>query len=191
MPAPNRAILLLVFIAVPLLEIALLVKIGQIMGFWATIGIVVATAALGTYLLHRQGLETLHRIMRAADAGQAPVEALVDGAMLLIAGVLLLTPGIITDTLGLVLLVPQIRQLLIRHVLARVMVISVAASQWRHETHQEAKGGHDRAATGNSQPPNQRGSSWRDDDTVEDGVIIEGEYQRLEERTVDPKRTKQ
>lgn len=191
MPSPNRAILLLVFIAVPLLEIALLVKIGQMIGFWATIGIVVATAALGTYLLHRQGLETFHRIVRAAEAGQPPVEALVDGVMLLIAGVLLLTPGIITDTLGLVLLVPQIRRLLIRHVLARVMVISVSASQWRHEARRQAKGAHGRAAAGSSQPPNQQSGNWRDDDTVEDGVIIEGEYQRLEERTHDPKRTKQ
>lgn len=187
MPSPNRAILLLVFMAVPLLEIALLVKVGQLIGFWATIGIVLATAVLGTYLLHRQGLETLHRVMRATEAGQPPVEPLVDGVLLLLAGVLLITPGIITDTLGLVLLVPQVRKLLIRHVLARMMVISVGTSQWRRE----ADAGQNRSAAGSSQPPNQRGGNWRNDDTIEDGIIIEGEYQRLDERTVDNKRTKQ
>lgn len=180
--------MLLVFIAVPLLEIALLVKIGQLIGFWATIGIVLATAALGTWLLHSQGLETLHKVMRAMEAGHPPVEALVEGVLLLLAGVLLLTPGIITDVFGVILLVPLVRQLLIRHVLARVMVISVSKSQWRQHAPGDGPARHGSDGAGRS--PGGLAGARRNDDTIEDGIIIEGEYQRLDERTVDPKRTK-
>lgn len=109
-----RLILPLIFIAVPLAEIALLIKIGEIIGVLPTIALVVATAVVGVALIKRQGVATLLRAKETLDAGGIPVEAAVEGVCLLIAGAFLLTPGLITDTAGFLLLVPAFRRALAR-----------------------------------------------------------------------------
>lgn len=104
-----RLLPLLLFIAVPLAELAILIKIGEVIGIWATIALVIGTAVLGVSLLKRQGLAALERARSSMDAGEFPVESVVDGACLLIAGAFLLTPGLLTDTVGFSLLVPAFR----------------------------------------------------------------------------------
>lgn len=107
-----RLILPLIFIVVPLAEIALLIKIGEVIGVLPTIGLVVGTAVVGVALIKRQGLATLMRARETLDAGGLPLEPAVEGICLLIAGAFLLTPGLITDTAGFLLLVPPFRRAL-------------------------------------------------------------------------------
>ena len=127
MNSPIRAILLLIFIAIPLIEIALLIKIGQAIGFWATILLVIGTAGFGTLVLHAQGMQTLNRVLASVNDGKPPVTPVLEGFLLLIAGMLLLTPGILTDSVGFILLVPPIRQLLVRHALSHAGGREIAA----------------------------------------------------------------
>ncbi len=103
---------LLAFIGVPLVEIALFIKVGGLIGLWPTIAIVIATAVAGTALIRRQGLNTLQRAQQEMDAQRLPVRELFDGICLIFAGAMLLTPGFLTDTVGFALLVPPLRTLL-------------------------------------------------------------------------------
>ena len=102
-------VLLLAFIIVPIVEIALLVHVGGLIGTWQTIGLVVLTAVLGTALFRAQGFRVLMRAQDVLAQGGFPAKELFDGICILLAGVLLLTPGFVTDALGLGLLVPGLR----------------------------------------------------------------------------------
>lgn len=113
-------LLLAAFIGVPLLEIAVFIQIGGLIGLWPTLGLVVLTAILGTWQLRLQGLATLGRAREQIDRGALPARELFDGACLLVAGALLLTPGFVTDTVGFLLFLPPVRDLL-RRLLARHM----------------------------------------------------------------------
>ncbi|WP_413204532.1 FxsA family protein [Rhodospirillum sp. A1_3_36] len=102
-------ILLLLFIGIPILEIAVFIRVGDLIGLWPTIATVLLTAMAGTALLRHQGLATLAKARANLDAGALPVKEIFDGACLLVAGVLLLTPGFVTDAMGLLLLMPPVR----------------------------------------------------------------------------------
>lgn len=101
--------LLLLFIVVPLIELALLVRLGTLIGFWPTIAIVVATGAIGAALARRQGLKVWTGIRDELRQGRMPMRGLVDGLLVLVGGVLLLTPGVLTDLTGIALLLPWTR----------------------------------------------------------------------------------
>ena len=107
-----RIFLFLAFVVVPIVEIFLFLQVGSLIGIPATIGLVILTAIAGTMLVRSQGLEVISKIRRAADRGEAPVDALIHGACVLVAGVLLLTPGFATDAFGFALLIPPIRSLI-------------------------------------------------------------------------------
>lgn len=114
--------LLLAFIAIPLIEIGLFIQVGGLIGLWPTLGIVFATAVLGTYLVRSQGLAALGRLQSSFNELRDPTEPLVHGAMILFSGALLLTPGFFTDAVGFALLVPGFRTLLFRFLATRVKV---------------------------------------------------------------------
>lgn len=99
-------IILGLFIAVPLVEIAVFIQVGGLIGLWPTIAIVIATAFAGTALLRQQGLATLRRAQESMNRGEMPLREVFDGACLLFAGALLLTPGFVTDATGLLLFLP-------------------------------------------------------------------------------------
>ena len=101
-------ILFLIFVVIPLAEIAVFIVIGGIIGIPATIALVIITALIGTVLLRMQGLSVLQRAQTAVQEGRIPVDSVIDGVCLLIAGAFLLTPGIITDTIGFLLFIPQL-----------------------------------------------------------------------------------
>ena len=105
--------LFVIFVAVPLIEIALFIQIGGWLTLWPTLGIVVATALLGTALVRRQGVLVLRDAQRALDELRDPLAPLAHGALILFAGALLLTPGFLTDALGFALLVPGVRTALL------------------------------------------------------------------------------
>jgi len=102
--------LLLAFIAVPLIEIALFIEVGGMIGTWPTITIVVGTALLGAWLLRRQGLATAQAAQQRLQRGEMPVDQALDGMFLVLAGALLLTPGFMTDAIGFSLFIPQMRR---------------------------------------------------------------------------------
>jgi len=103
-------IFLILFITIPLVEIAILIKIGKIIGAGYTIALVIGTAFLGVSLLRIQGISTLAKVQSNVNRGQLPATELIEGLILLISGVLLLTPGFFTDILGFLMLVPMLRQ---------------------------------------------------------------------------------
>ncbi len=102
---------LVIFVAMPIIEIAVFIQAGDLIGLWPTIGVVILTAIIGTSLMRAQGLQTLAKAQSQMDQGEMPIGAMFDGICILIAGVLLLTPGFVTDTLGFLLLIPPLRQL--------------------------------------------------------------------------------
>ena len=101
--------LVAIFIAVPVIEIALFIKVGGWLTLWPTLAIVVGTALLGTSLVRRQGRQVLLDLRRSINETRDPSEPLVHGAMILVAGLLLMTPGFLTDTIGLLLMIPMVR----------------------------------------------------------------------------------
>ena len=112
-----RLILLLLFLAVPIAEIAVFIQVGDWVGLWPTLAAVVVTAVVGTMLLRRQGLAVLQRATASMERGEMPVAEVFTGLCLLVAGALLLTPGFLTDSIGLLLFVPQFRSAIGRSVL--------------------------------------------------------------------------
>jgi UPF0716 protein FxsA len=104
--------LALLFVLMPLVELAILVYLGTIIGALYTILIVVATGILGAFMARNQGLAALSRIRGSIERGIIPSNELFDGALILVGGLLLLTPGIITDIIGFALLVPQTRRII-------------------------------------------------------------------------------
>jgi UPF0716 protein FxsA len=124
MPPPQKSSLfgrlLLLFTIVPIAELALLIWLGQQIGFWPTVALIAGTALLGSFLAHREGLSALARFRSRLAAGEMPGDALTDGIIILIAGAFLLTPGVLTDVVGFLGLLPPSRALIKRAVMKRV-----------------------------------------------------------------------
>lgn len=108
--------LLILFIGVPLLELLLLLKIGEIWGAELTILLVLLTGFSGAFLAKSQGMAAWYRIQSEFAQGHVPGDQLLDGLMIFAGGILLLTPGLITDTLGLCLLIPLTRKVIRRRI---------------------------------------------------------------------------
>lgn len=103
-------ILAMLFLVVPALEIIVIIKVGSLLGTWATLAVIALTAIVGAALAKNQGLAVLRRLNDAvASGGQGAGTTIVEGVLLLAAGVTLLAPGFITDAIGLALLVPPVR----------------------------------------------------------------------------------
>jgi len=123
-----RFLLILLFIVVPIAELAVLIQIGQAIGVWWTIALLVADAVIGSMLARSQGRTTWRRFNEAIREGRVPAREVMDGALVVFGGALLLAPGFITDILGVFLLLPPtrafVRALLVRRYAGR-MVASV------------------------------------------------------------------
>ena len=102
--------LALLFIGVPLLELVLLIQLGQWIGLWPTLGIVVLTGVAGATLARMEGMRTLWSFRGELARGQLPSQAIFDGLAILVGGALLLTPGLLTDVVGFSLLLPPPRR---------------------------------------------------------------------------------
>lgn len=109
-----RTWLFAAFVIVPIIEIVLFYVVGTRIGIWPTLALVLLTAFLGSWLVSLQGRATWVEFRRQIVAGEVPTRTIVHGAMILIAGALLLTPGFVTDVVGLLLLVPSVREALRR-----------------------------------------------------------------------------
>lgn len=131
-------ILFLLFAIMPIIEIALLVKVGGIIGGWNTIGIVLLTAFIGAYFVRREGVSTLQTAQLKMQRGEMPGKELVDGLMLAVAGVLMVTPGFITDIFGILLVVPGTRHIIAAFVTKHMKMRAVTTASF----HQQGFGQH-------------------------------------------------
>ena len=119
-----RLLLIVLFIVVPIAELAVLIQIGELIGVWWTIALLMADAVLGAMLARSQGRATWRRFNEALSAGRAPAREVMDGALVIFGGALLLTPGFLSDILGVFLLLPPtrafVRAVLVRRFLGRM-----------------------------------------------------------------------
>jgi UPF0716 protein FxsA len=121
------------FLAVPLIEIALFVTVGGWLTLWPTLAIVLATGFLGVFVMRLQGLRAMSDMQTAMKTMQNPMSPMANSAMIMAAGVLLILPGFLTDTIGLFLLIPPVRHWVIQHVTGRFRVFTQPgpSQDWR------------------------------------------------------------
>ena len=117
-------LLLIIFVLVPIAELAVIIQVGQEIGVWWTIAILVLDSVLGSLLMRSQGRIAWRRFNEALQAGRPPAREVLDGVLVIFGGAFLLTPGFITDIFGLLLLIPPtravVRRLLVRRLGRRV-----------------------------------------------------------------------
>ena len=126
--------LILLGLAFPLLELAVVIKVGQNIGIWLTLLLLVVTGVAGGLIVQSQGLQAARRTAQSMAEGRPPIEPVVDSFMLMIAGALLLIPGLLTDLIALPLLVPPVRRWIARRVLQRLFAnadVRVETHEWR------------------------------------------------------------
>lgn len=114
--------LFILFVLIPIIEIALFIQVGGLIGLWPTIGLVLLSAFVGMTLIRSQGRRALTELQQSFQTFTDPTRPLAHGAMILLAGALLLTPGFFTDTVGLLLLIPGVRDWLMRRARRHVKV---------------------------------------------------------------------
>lgn len=108
--------LFLLFIITPLVELALLIKLGEVLGFSTTFSLVIFTGAAGAWLAHQQGLRVIRKVNETLERGEMPTDPLIDGLLVVVGGAFLITPGIITDILGFTLVIPLTRKLIRKYI---------------------------------------------------------------------------
>ena len=112
------------FIALPLVELYVILKVGDAIGFLPTLALLVADSILGSMLLKSQGRTVWRRFQETMQAGRVPHREVFDGVLVIFGGAFLITPGFLTDIVGLLLLLPPTRSV-IRRLLARRLAVQV------------------------------------------------------------------
>ena len=107
------AVLFLLFIVVPIVELVLIIQVGQAFGAWNTVGLLIIDSLVGAWLVKHQGLGLLKRSRERLQKGEMPSDEIFSGIAILFAGALMLTPGFLTDAVGLIILIPPIRSIAI------------------------------------------------------------------------------
>jgi UPF0716 protein FxsA len=128
-------ILLLLFIVVPIAELAVIIQVGQEIGVWWTLAILIADSVLGSLLMRSQGRAAWRRFNDTAQAGRVPAREVLDGVLVIFGGAFLLTPGFITDIFGLLFLLPPtraiVRRILVKRFADRMIVAArSSATGW-------------------------------------------------------------
>lgn len=158
---------LLFFIAVPLIEMLVLIKVGEQIGALSTIGLVILTAAIGISLLKKQGVAMLNQANWKLNQGQIPAKEMADGIVLAVGGALLLTPGFVTDAFGFACLLPGTRNFILSKVLKNISVAPIhrsnPAGYETYEAHQPEADIHQRHVSPKSE---------------QSGDVIDGEFER-------------
>lgn len=174
MPLPPHIglILLLLAIAFPMLEIAVLIKVGAAIGFWGTLGIVVGTGLIGVSVLQQHGFVVMRRLTESLNSGRTPFLPMIEGGVMFVAGICLIAPGVITDTIGLVLLIPGVRQ---------------ALATYLHDKVWGLPGRDGEEQVTRPQPEMDPGPGRPGRRPGTDGPVIDGEFERLDERPLDPR----
>lgn len=153
------------FAALPLIEIAVLIRLGQAIGVWWLAAIIIGTAALGIFIIRRVGLWVFERALSRLGSERERFTPLFDGFLQVLAGLLLIFPGVISDLLGLLLMIPKVRQTVIKTGLLQLVALFSYQDDVSRERFRE--------------PPEEPSKA-------RPGVVIEGEYERLSERPLRP-----
>jgi UPF0716 protein FxsA len=153
-------LLVLIFIVVPIAELYVIIQVGQQIGVWWTIAILIADSILGSMLMRSQGRAVWRRFNLALQEGRPPAREALDGVLVIFGGALLLTPGFLTDILGLVLLLPPTRAV-VRRILVHRFADRMIASAAR------------RAPVGFGPPPPGRGGAARPGDVEGTAVDVD------------------
>lgn len=114
--------LFIIFIIIPIIEITLLINVGQLIGAWYTVGLVLLSAFVGVNMLRYQGLATLGRAQQKMQRGEMPGQEMIEGIVLAVGGALLITPGFFTDIIGFCCLVPYTRIAMVKLARSRFKV---------------------------------------------------------------------
>jgi UPF0716 protein FxsA len=126
------ALLVLLFVVVPIVELALIVQVSHAIGFLNTLVVLLVMSVAGGWLVKQQGLGVARRVQQQLQRGQMPGREVVDGFLILLGGALLLTPGFFTDALGILLLLPPVRAVvrptLVRRFRSRVVSYRVGGT---------------------------------------------------------------
>jgi UPF0716 protein FxsA len=117
MMSPLRIALIVLFIGFPLIEIVVLIEVGKAIGFWATLGLLILSATAGMLIIRQQGLSMVGRMFESISRGGLAFVSMVDGYFVILAGCLLIVPGFVTDALGVALLIPPLRRMILGSVL--------------------------------------------------------------------------
>ena len=126
-----RAVAALAFLIVPLAEIFVLIQVGQVIGPWWTVLLLVAMSILGAWLVRREFQHTWRALQDALRSGRVPSGELADAGMVVVGGTLLLTPGVLTDIVGFAMLLPLTRPVFRRALLALLARrVQVRAARW-------------------------------------------------------------
>jgi UPF0716 protein FxsA len=115
-----RGALAFIFVIFPLVEIAVLIKVGAAIGFWPTMLLLIAAALLGFTVIREQGLTVVARAFDTLRDGRIPLEPMLDSYVVIMAGLLLIVPGLISDAIGLLLLIAPLRRWCIRRVVGDI-----------------------------------------------------------------------
>lgn len=169
MPQPLRLALFLTLLALPLVEIAILIKVGGWLGFWPVLLIVILTAIFGVAVVRQRGISVFGRVFAEIEAGRSGLEPVFDSLLAVTAGILLILPGLMSDGLGLLLLLPPLRKLVATLVLPHVV-----------------SGGAVNAQIFEGRFKKRASDDWPPDEPPSEPIVIDGDYERLGERTVQP-----
>src|SRR5687768_15389080 len=130
------AVLFVAFVVMPIVELYVIVQVGQQIGVLPTIALLLGVSIAGGWLVKREGVKAWRAFVTATQAHRVPAREVADGALVLFGGALLLTPGFVTDVLGLFLLLPPTRALVRKSVVGlvakRFVVVNVARSAYDH-----------------------------------------------------------
>lgn len=148
--------LFILFVIIPIIEITILIQVGQAIGAWYTVGLVLLSAFIGVNMLRYQSLATLARAQERLNRQEMPGQEMVEGIVLAVGGALLITPGFVTDVIGFSCLIPVTRKAFVRLLMSRFTLIVASGATHQH--------------TEFRQPGQESGAQTR-----RDGDVIEGE----------------
>lgn len=135
--------LILIFTILPAIELALLIKLGTIVGVVNTLLVIILTGVTGAYLARMQGFIILNKIQTSLNEGIMPSNELIDGLFILVGGIVLLTPGLITDAMGFLFLIPLTRNIFKKWLMAKMQNVVKEGQTVRFSSFQQNKSRYD------------------------------------------------
>lgn len=180
--------LFLLFAILPIVEIALLINVGEIVGGWNTVAIVIITAFIGAHLVRQQGIQTLATAQNKMRTGEMPGQEMAEGLLLLVAGVLLVTPGFITDGIGFLFSLPFTRPLIAAALMKqfghKIVMHHTGGGHFQQGGFQQ-HGYHQQGAyqqeSHQQEPRQSHRGPFEQNKSKGPNTVIEGEYQRKDD----------
>lgn len=157
--------LFLLFIIIPIIEITVLINVGEAIGAWNTVGLVLLSAFIGVNMLRYQGISTLARAQERANQGEIPGKEMIEGIVLAVGGALLITPGFVTDVIGFSCLLPFTRKAFAAKLMNRFTIVAA----------QQSRSG---SAQFYSSDPFQQSTHEQNIAPRGEGDVIDGEFKR-------------